>query len=38
MVDSMHVAIEMVAGRAQARNNDCYTSGRDSQAGEFKAK
>jgi hypothetical protein len=38
MVDSMHVAIEVVADRAQARNNDRYTSGRDSQVGEFKAK
>lgn len=38
MVDSMHLAIEVVADRALARRNDGYTSGRDSQVGEFKRK
>ena len=38
MVDSMHLAIEVVVCHALARENDDYTSGRDSQGGEFKGK
>jgi hypothetical protein len=38
MVDSMHLAIEVVVCHAEAWKNDDHTSGRDSQGAEFKEK